>query len=244
MAVNAGVGAAKARFFPTLSLTGLFGNVSPELGNIFLGKDLEPLRRPGGPDLRRRPDQEELRGGQGPRRAGQGAVRGGGDERAARGVGGARGPHEARGGGAATGARGEGVLGSGPAGQRTLPIRPSAYFQVLDAQKELFPAEISLVQTHRDQLLAVVNLYKALGGGWPSHPGLFPTDAAPSPFRVFTVLQVQKADFRCTSLDVDDVESVPLGFRECRRLAICFSEPPPRRDHSSFYRTASSASRK
>jgi multidrug efflux system outer membrane protein len=28
------------------------------------------------------------------------------------------------------------------------------------------PAESSLAQTQRDQLLAVVNLYKALGGGW------------------------------------------------------------------------------
>ena len=35
VAANAGVGAAKARFFPTLSLTGFFGNVSPELGDLF-----------------------------------------------------------------------------------------------------------------------------------------------------------------------------------------------------------------
>jgi multidrug efflux system outer membrane protein len=37
---------------------------------------------------------------------------------------------------------------------------------VLDAQQQLYPAETSLAQTQRDQLLAVVNLYKALGGGW------------------------------------------------------------------------------
>ncbi len=43
----------------------------------------------------------------------------------------------------------------------------SAYFEVLDAQQQLFPAEISLARTRRDQLLAVVSLYKALGGGWP-----------------------------------------------------------------------------
>jgi len=30
----------------------------------------------------------------------------------------------------------------------------------------LFPSENALAQTQRDQLLAVVNLYKALGGGW------------------------------------------------------------------------------
>jgi outer membrane protein, multidrug efflux system len=42
----------------------------------------------------------------------------------------------------------------------------SNYLDVLDAQQQLYPAETSLAQTQRDQLLAVVNLYKALGGGW------------------------------------------------------------------------------
>ncbi len=40
------------------------------------------------------------------------------------------------------------------------------YFEVLEAQQQLFPAESALAQTQRDQLLAVVNLYKSLGGGW------------------------------------------------------------------------------
>src|SRR5213594_4235403 len=42
----------------------------------------------------------------------------------------------------------------------------SAYFEVLESQQQLFPAEIGLAQTRRDQLVAVVNLYRALGGGW------------------------------------------------------------------------------
>ena len=42
----------------------------------------------------------------------------------------------------------------------------ASYFEVLEAEQLLFPAEDSLAQTQRDQLLAVVNLYKALGGGW------------------------------------------------------------------------------
>jgi len=42
----------------------------------------------------------------------------------------------------------------------------SDYIEVLDAEELLYPAETSLAQTQRDQLLAVVNLYKALGGGW------------------------------------------------------------------------------
>jgi outer membrane protein TolC len=55
----------------------------------------------------------------------------------------------------------------------------SAYFEVLDAQQQLFPAEISLVETQRDQPVAVVSLYKALGGGWPNAPGGPPSGGAP-----------------------------------------------------------------
>ncbi|HWV99403.1 MAG TPA: efflux transporter outer membrane subunit [Candidatus Acidoferrum sp.] len=40
------------------------------------------------------------------------------------------------------------------------------YYEVLEAQQQLFPAELNLARTQRDQLLAVVTLYKALGGGW------------------------------------------------------------------------------
>ncbi len=42
----------------------------------------------------------------------------------------------------------------------------ASYFEVLDAEQALFPSEDALAQTERDQLIAVVNLYKALGGGW------------------------------------------------------------------------------
>ena len=42
----------------------------------------------------------------------------------------------------------------------------ASYFEVLEAEQLLFPAEDAVAQTQRDQLLALVNLYKALGGGW------------------------------------------------------------------------------
>jgi multidrug efflux system outer membrane protein len=42
----------------------------------------------------------------------------------------------------------------------------ASYFEVLEAEELLFPSEDALAQTQRDQLVAVVNLYKALGGGW------------------------------------------------------------------------------
>lgn len=46
----------------------------------------------------------------------------------------------------------------------------ASYFEVLEAQQELFPAEDALAQNQRDQLIAVVDLYKALGGGWKFTP--------------------------------------------------------------------------
>ena len=42
----------------------------------------------------------------------------------------------------------------------------SAYFEVLEAQQQLFPAELALAQIQLDQLLTVVDLYRTLGGGW------------------------------------------------------------------------------
>jgi len=44
----------------------------------------------------------------------------------------------------------------------------SNYLDVLDAQRNLFAAELSLAGTQRQQLVAAVQLYKALGGGWPN----------------------------------------------------------------------------
>lgn len=46
----------------------------------------------------------------------------------------------------------------------------AAYFEVLDAQEQLFPAENSLTRTELNRRLAFVQLYKALGGGWSTHP--------------------------------------------------------------------------
>src|SRR5208282_3646072 len=42
----------------------------------------------------------------------------------------------------------------------------ASYYEVLEAQQQLFPAQLNLARTRRDESLAVVDLYKALGGGW------------------------------------------------------------------------------
>mgnify|MGYP002899904850 FL=1 len=40
------------------------------------------------------------------------------------------------------------------------------YMDVLDAQRGYFDAQIGVSNAIRDELIAVVNVYKALGGGW------------------------------------------------------------------------------
>jgi multidrug efflux system outer membrane protein len=42
------------------------------------------------------------------------------------------------------------------------------YLQVLDAERDLFDAELQLARLQRDELLNIVGLYRALGGGWES----------------------------------------------------------------------------
>ncbi len=42
----------------------------------------------------------------------------------------------------------------------------ASYYEVLEAQQQLFPAENQLAQTQLNRLLVIVQLYQALGGGW------------------------------------------------------------------------------
>ncbi len=44
----------------------------------------------------------------------------------------------------------------------------SSYLELLDARRALFQGQLSQTEAARDRLLAVANLYKALGGGWQS----------------------------------------------------------------------------
>jgi multidrug efflux system outer membrane protein len=68
--------------------------------------------------------------------------------------------------------------------QATLRYRNgrSNYFEVLDAQQALFPAQTNLAQARLARLQTLVEFYKALGGGWnlkdPENPGAW---AAPKP---------------------------------------------------------------
>jgi multidrug efflux system outer membrane protein len=47
----------------------------------------------------------------------------------------------------------------------------SSYYEVLQAQQELYPTQRAQVQAQVGELIAIIQLYKALGGGWQPAPG-------------------------------------------------------------------------
>jgi outer membrane protein, multidrug efflux system len=59
----------------------------------------------------------------------------------------------------------------------------SSYYEVLEAQQLLFPAESALAHSELQQRLAVVQLYKALGGGWQLSNDAFNAGPPPAPHR-------------------------------------------------------------
>lgn len=68
----------------------------------------------------------------------------------------------------------------------------ASYLDVLTAQRSLFDAELALARTRRTQLVSVVQLYKALGGGW-SPNGMDDTmQASPLPERLPAAQPVQE----------------------------------------------------
>ena len=44
----------------------------------------------------------------------------------------------------------------------------TSYLEVLESERSLFRAELLALATRREQIVSIVTLYKALGGGWPS----------------------------------------------------------------------------
>lgn len=63
----------------------------------------------------------------------------------------------------------------------------ASYFEVLEAEQQLYPAQDALARNVRDELIAVVNLYKALGGGW--NAGDQPMPPETTPLRVQTEVE-------------------------------------------------------
>lgn len=60
----------------------------------------------------------------------------------------------------------------------------TSYIDVLDAERSLFNAEVSYTQTQSSMYASLVNLYKAMGGGWVAEADrMVPKDAEPAASR-------------------------------------------------------------
>jgi multidrug efflux system outer membrane protein len=168
VAANARIGVAKAEFFPKLSLTALFGATSPELSAVtgggatiwaVAGMMSGPLFNYGRTTGQYRAaiaqaEQARLQYAQ----AVLTALREVSDSLTAL-----------------------GKLSDAETGQETAVMALkeavehatsryrqglAGYFEVLEAQQQLYPAQTTLAQIRRNRLTAHVQLYKALGGGW------------------------------------------------------------------------------
>ena len=165
---NANIGAARAAFFPTISLTGLLGAASPSLSDLFKGGQgywsfspsiTTPLFAGGsireGLNLAKARDNIAVAQYE---KTIQQAFREVSDALA---------------GEATYSAQLDAQRGLQDSSARTLELSNlrytngvDSYLQVQTAQVDFFNAQISLVQTGLAALINRVELYKALGGGW------------------------------------------------------------------------------
>lgn len=177
VAANASIGVAEAAFFPALSLTGMFGGLSPDLKDLFgkgqtwtIGGGLTgPIFQGGALRAQQRLavaqfEEAKLQYEQVVTRAfGEVSTSLIALDKLA----------------AAEKDRQRAVNAYAEA-VRLATMRYntglSAYFEVIDAQENLLNAENLLAQVRHDRLVSLVDLYKALGGGWQTADG-----AAPAP---------------------------------------------------------------
>jgi multidrug efflux system outer membrane protein len=185
VAANAGIGVAEAAFFPAISLTGMFGGLSPDLrqllgkgqtwsiaagltGPIFQGGSLRSQVRVAMAQFEQAKLQYE-----------QAVTNAFGEVSSAL--------FALQKLAAAEQERQRAVNAYQEAVRLSL-LRYnsglSAYFEVITAQENLLNSQNLLAQTRHDQLVAMVNFYKALGGGWQVEETAKPaatTQATPAP---------------------------------------------------------------
>jgi multidrug efflux system outer membrane protein len=167
IAANASVGIAKANFFPTISLTGFFGGISPQLSELTgTGKAWSIAGNLAGPLFTAGRLKNEYRAAIAQRDQAKIAF-----EKAVT---------QALG-EISTSLSAHQELAKAYAEQlksveayresvRLSSIRYdsgfASYFEIIDAQIQMFPAEQSAVSYDLGRKVALVNLYRALGGGW------------------------------------------------------------------------------
>jgi multidrug efflux system outer membrane protein len=168
IAANARIGVAKAAYFPSISLTGSLGNESRDLSNLFksnaslwsLGVGLtQPIFDAGG--IAARYDQATARQQQALlsyQKAVHNAFREVNDA-----LSNLRNMADAE---SAQHKREQAAAASLKLTESRYRAGFVAYLQVLDAQRTLYDAQQSAISTRQTRLQALVDLFKAMGGGW------------------------------------------------------------------------------
>jgi multidrug efflux system outer membrane protein len=181
VAANAQIGAAKALFFPQLSLTGLLGKASPELSALTAGTSTVwqaggmitgPIFQGG--KIYQNYKATEAAAEEAKWRYEQAVIQ------AFQEVSTSLAALEKLAGAEADQARSVKAL------EKSVQISNdrylyglSSYFEILEAQQRLYPAQYTQAQIRLGRLLAYVQLYKALGGGWNlKEPQARPSTAA------------------------------------------------------------------
>jgi multidrug efflux system outer membrane protein len=189
IAANAAVGVAKANFFPVLSLTALFGGVSPQLSGLVKSSGTEWTVAGGlaGPLFTGGRLKNQYRVALSQRDQAQIFYRQSIIQAFSE-VSTALSAHEKL----AQSVQQEAL--SAAAYRESIRLADkrynnglSSYFEVIDAKLDLFPVENSLVLFDLGRKVALVNLYRALGGGWNmtdliwTNPPVSSTPVVPTP---------------------------------------------------------------
>ena len=168
VAANALIGAAKAAYFPRISLTGLFGFASLDLGNLFdsaskVWQYAAPISMPiftagglaGQLQAAEAVQQQALFGYQ---KAIQEAFREVNDELVSQDRTGAQLKAQKE--------QVQSLTQYSEIARLRYDNGYTSYIEVLDAERSLFNAQLQYTQTQQAQFQAMTNLYKAMGGGW------------------------------------------------------------------------------
>jgi multidrug efflux system outer membrane protein len=172
VASNANVGAAKALFFPTISITGLLGTVSSEFSSLLKADAnvwqvspslFAPIFQGG--RIRRNYDAAKARFEQAAAQYQKAALNS--YREVANAIVTVQKLGEAR-------LELEGGVDSLQSAAALSRSRYDAglasYLEILNADQQLFDQELQLAQVRGEEMRAFVELYRALGGGWPESP--------------------------------------------------------------------------
>ena len=168
IAANAQIGAAKALYFPTISLTGLFGGASTDLSNLFKGRRERgtiagSIAGPiftGGGDLRA--GRTGTRRRRRPRCSTTATI-----QNAFADVDNALVARETLAEQLAAQAKLVNALrGYSRLAQALFDGGRTPYSTVLQAEQQLFPAELDWASARAQLCVSLVGIYKAMGGGW------------------------------------------------------------------------------